>query len=333
MRHCSYKHMQQAKNHTFAQMQIMKQFFFSLLLCPLFVSAQDKLTEANYRVYSVKLGKEVKLADIANDMATSDVLFFGEEHNDSVTHFLEKTMFELMYATYSDKVALSMEMFDRDVQPVMNEYLKGLIREKHFNKDARIWSNYRDYKPMVEFAKEKKLDVICANAPTRYTNLAGRKGQQALMELSEASQEYFAPLPYDTASGDYYEKLTGLPQHAPGAITDTSKKVAAPTSMPGMGSFNLVMAQSLWDATMAYSISQYLKKHKGQKVMQVNGRFHSDEGFAVATQLKHYRPKVKELIISCGSDEAFPNIKWDEYKKNGDYIIITDPKVPKTYKD
>ncbi len=310
----------------------MKKIIYTLLLCPLLASAQDKLSESNYRIYSVKLGKEVTLKDIAEDMSTHDVLFFGEEHNDSVTHYLEHTMLETLYAKYGAQMTLSMEMFDRDVQPVMNEYLKGFIREKHFTKDARVWSNYRDYKPMVEFAKDKSLDVICANAPTRYTNLAGRKGQQALMELPGESKGFFAPLPYDTASGDYYEKLTGLPQHASGTLNDTAKK-AAPSPMASMGGFNLVMAQSLWDATMAYSISSYLKKHKGQKVMQVNGRFHSDEGFAVVTQLHNYRPKVKTLVISSGSDDAFPNIKWDNYKKDGDYIIITDPKVPRTYKD
>ena len=100
-----------------------------------------------------------------------------------------------------------------------------------------------------------------------------------------------------------------------------------------MGGFNLIVAQSLWDATMAYSISEYLKKHKTQKVFQVNGRFHSDEGFAVATQLKKYSPKSKMLIISCGSDESWPNIKWEDFKHLGDYVIITDPNVPRTYKE
>lgn len=100
-----------------------------------------------------------------------------------------------------------------------------------------------------------------------------------------------------------------------------------------MGGFNLVMAQSLWDATMAYSIASYLKKHKGKKVMQVNGRFHSDEGFAAVTQLKNYRPKAKSLIVSAGSDESFPSIDWSKHKHLGDYIIITDPAVPRTYKD
>lgn len=310
----------------------MKKLLSLLLLMPVLLHAQDKLSESNYRIYSVKAGKEIKLTDIAADMSDYDVLFFGEEHNDSVTHFLEKSMLEALHAKYGTSVALSMEMFDRDVQPVMNEYLQGFIREKHLTKDARAWSNYRDYRPMVEFAKEKKLDVVCANAPTRYTNLAGRKGQQALEELPDESKAFFAPLPYDTASGDYHDKLTGLPKHAPGALSDTAK---AKMQMPAMsmGGFNLVVAQSLWDATMAYSISRYIKKNKGKKVMQVNGKFHSDEGFAAATQLKKYSPKAKSLIISTASDDDFPNIKWEQYKENGDYIIITDPKVPRTYKD
>ena len=179
---------------------------------------------------------------------------------------------------------------------------------------------------MVEFCKTNKLDVVCANAAGRYSNLAGRKGQKALMALPLESKKFFAPLPYDTASGKYYDKLMGL-SHDP---NDTSKK-AEPVM--GMGGFNLVMAQSLWDATMAYSISEYLKLHKGKKVFQVNGRFHSDEGFAVVNQLKKYNPKVKVLVISSGSNDAFPNIDWNKHIHLGDYIIITDPQVPKTYKD
>lgn len=290
-----------------------------------------QLNETHYKIYSVKLGKEVNLKDIADDMKNYDVLFFGEEHNDSVTHYLENKMLELMYTQFSSELALSMEMFDRDVQTVMNEYLTSDIREKNFKKDARVWSNYRDYRPMVEFAKKNKIDVVCANAASRYTNIVGRKGQSALMALTQASKRFFAPLPYDTASGAYYNKLMGLTNHTPSpSVNDTAKKVAAPPMM-GMGGFNLVMAQSLWDATMAYSIFEYLKTHKGKKVMQVNGRFHSDEGFAVVTQLKKYNKKLKPLIISTSSDDNFPNIDWSKYKSQGDYIIITDPKIPKTY--
>ncbi|MES2514239.1 MAG: ChaN family lipoprotein [Bacteroidota bacterium] len=295
------------------------------ILSVIALNSVAQLTEQNYRIYSVKLAKEVAISDIVNEMNNQDVLFYGEEHNDSVTHYLEHKIFEALHLKFASDLVLSMEMFERDVQPVMNEYLTSDIREKNFKKDARAWSNYKDYRPMVEFCKANRLDVICANAAGRYSNLAGRKGQKGLMTLPEDSKKYFAPLPYDTASGKYYEKLMGLFEDG----NSRKKKQSRATGE----TFSLIMAQSLWDATMAYSISEYLQKHAGVKVFQVNGRFHSDEHFAAATQLKKYNPQIRCLVISSGSDEKFPNIDWKKYEYLGDYIIITDPKVPKTYKD
>lgn len=307
--------------------------FFALTLMA-FTLGGDKLSEANYRIYSVKQNKEIKLDQIVSDMKEYDVIFFGEEHNDSVGHFLEEELLKKMNEAYGSKVALSMEMFETDCQLVMNEYLQGLIREKNFKKEARAWSNYRDYRPMIEFAKEKKLDVIAANAPARYVNLAARKSRNALFGLSDLAKSYLPPLPYDTATGAYYEKLTGI-SHTPSSskattVKDTVKAPPMPAfQMPAYG----IHSQSLWDATMAFSISTYYNAHPGTKIMHVQGRFHSDEGFGVVTQLKKYNPKIRILIISTGSDESFPKVDYTEYKTLGDYIIITDPKVPKTFPD
>lgn len=305
-------------------------YSFSALFVLLIVIASSsmsyaQITTKHYKIYSTKAQKEVSINDIVEEMKSSDVLFFGEEHNDSVLHYLEFAIFEALYQKFNTQIALSLEMFDRDVQPVMNEYLQSAIREKDFIKDAKVWNNYKDYRPLVELAKKQQLDVICANAAGRYSNLAGRKGQSGLMKLPEASKNNFAPLPFDTASGMYYQKLMNLMGHN---SSDTTKK-SPPMGM--MGGFNIAMAQSLWDATMAYSIAQYLKTNKTKKIFQVNGRFHSDEGFAIVTQLKKTAPNIKSLIISGGSDEHFPNINWDEYKHLGDFIIIVDPTIPKTY--
>jgi uncharacterized iron-regulated protein len=303
----------------------------TLFVCFLFVfslQSYAQVTEKNYKIYSVQAGKEVKLSDIAEDMKDYDVLFYGEEHNDSVTHFLESKMLEELYLKYNSSVTLSMEMFEKDVQVVMNEYLKDLVREKNFRKDARVWSNYKDYRPMVEFAKTNKLDVICANTPGRYASLASRKGQTVLMQLPDESKKFFAPLPYDTAAGKYYDKLMDV-SHDTSSSSDTSK-MKAPPMPPG---YSMVMGQSLWDATMAYSIADYLQKNLGKKVLQVNGRFHSDEKYAIVQQLQKYSPDAKVLVISSGEDASFPNVDWNKFKHLGDYIIITDPKVPKSYKD
>jgi len=315
-----------------------KILLFSIaIICLSFVLSKDTLTTDNYKIVSSKTSKEVTLNDIVLDMKNYDVVFFGEEHNDSVAHFLQNELLKGLYAAYGENTTLTMEMFETDCQVVLDEYLQGHIRERNFLKEARTWSNYRNYKPMIEFAKEKKLSVIAGNAPARYANMAARKGRNSLMDLSSAAKTFLPPLPYDTASGTYYEKFTDLMSDGKNAgVTskDTAKK-AAPVSNNSMMPKYIVHSQSLWDATMAYSISKVFTKNKNAKVIQLNGRFHSDEGLGTVIQLKKYNPSLRILVISCMSGgKNFPNkIDYNENKKLGDYVIYADPDVPKTYKE
>ena len=291
--------------------------------------AEDSLLVGEFRIYDVHLQKEVGAKDLAAAMDQFDVMFIGEEHNDSVCHFFQKQMVELMYERFQKNMAISMEMFDRDVQDVMNEYLQGYVKEKVFIKDARAWNNYSNYKPMVEFAKTNRLDIICANAARRYTNIVGKEGIQALQKLSDMSKKNFAPLPYDTATGAYHKKLKDLTNHS-GTSNDSTKPAAIPINM---GSFNLILSQSLWDATMAYSIAEYLKKTPSKKVVMLNGRFHSEEGFGIVQRLNKYAPKANALVVTVFPEESYPNISWSKFKQLGDFIVITNPQIPKTYKE
>jgi uncharacterized iron-regulated protein len=308
---------------------LLRSVFFAILFPVVFLHAQDSLLSNNFKIYDVRLKKEVAPKDIALAMDQFDILFVGEEHNDSVGHFFQKIMLESLHDRYQKNLVLSMEMFDRDVQDVMDEYLQGFIKEKVFIKDARAWNNYSDYRPMIELAKAKGLDVVCTNAPRRYTNLVGREGLNALRRLPEASKKNFAPVPYDTAKGEYYNKLMGLTNHS-GKTTDTAKPAAIPM---GMGGFNLVLAQSLWDATMAYSMVMYKKRFPAKKMMMVNGRFHSESSLGIVQQISNYQPKLNCLIVTVLPDESFNEIDWNKFKHLGDYIVITNPEIPKTYKD
>ena len=66
-------------------------------------------------------------------------------------------------------------------------------------------------------------------------------------------------------------------------------------------------------------------------MLQINGGFHSEEKLGAAAQLKNYSSKTKILNIACFSDEQFDNPDWSKFSKNNDYIILTDPKLAKTY--
>ncbi|MEJ5995462.1 ChaN family lipoprotein [Pedobacter sp. Du54] len=292
-------------------MNLRTSIIFGLLLWPMLSIAQD-ITK-HYKVYDVKNAKISTIDAIISDVNAANVLFFGEEHNDSIGHYLEAEIFKKMSIAFPSKIALTMEMFHTDVQPIINEYLKGIISEKNFIKEARAWNNYKDYKPMIEFAKNNGLDVIGGNAAARYSNAVTRGGLELLNQLPENSKAFFAPLPIDTAIGRYYDKfIETLGGH-------------------NMGGMKVYQTQSFWDATMAWSIANYVKKNKDKKIFQVNGRFHSDEKLGTLAKLKRYAPKLKIINISCFSAEDFENPDWSRYKQLGDYVIVTDPKLKRTF--
>lgn len=265
-----------------------------------------------YRIYDTRSKHEITVEQLAEDLSHIDVVFFGEEHNDSVAHVLQYELLAAMHKQYTD-VALSMEMFVSDDQLVLDEYLSGLITERNLSKDAVLWNNYSDYRPMVEYAKEHRLAVLAANAPSRYTNRVTREGLQSLRALDKTAKKLLAPLPVDTLTGAYYEKFTGLlGGHG------------------GMGNLKIYQSQNLWDATMAHRISRLYRK-KSVKILHLNGRFHSDEKLGTVAHLKKYARRLSVVNISCFPHDGFEHPRWDEFKHLGDYIILTDPTVPKTF--
>ena len=271
--------------------------------------------ENHYKIYDTHTKQLTSIDKIAAACANADVIFFGEEHNDSAGHYLEASIFKALYNQYGNKLALSMEMFETDCQLVVNEYLAGFISEDRFIKEGRAWSNYKDYKPAVEFAKLNKLFVIAANPPRRYVNMVGRKGMKALDSLSKDAKRFLPALPYDTATGAYRDKFMEFMKGG----------------SPGTSNSRIFYSQSLWDAGMASSIYKYWRKNKDKKIFHMVGRFHCDEKLGTAEQLQNRNSKLKILNISSFSDSSFANPDWEKFSQLGDYIIITDPGLKKTY--
>lgn len=292
---------------------MQKIFLLFSLLISQFVFAQDSIFN-HYKIYDTRSKQYVTVEHIVADMASADVLFFGEQHDDSIGHYLENKILQSLYAAYGNKLALSLEMFETDNQLVLNEYLEGKIDEKRLAKDARLWNNYKDYRPMVDFAKANTIPVIAANPPRRYVSMVSKGGMQPLMSLSREAKKLLPPLPYDTLSGRYREKFFEIMKGSPGG--DNPK---------------VYYSQCLWDAGMSYSIYKFLKKNKGKKIFHCVGGFHTAEKLGTAAQLQMRNKKLRILNIATVRDENFYTPDWDKLQVLGDYILLTDPKVKKTF--
>jgi uncharacterized iron-regulated protein len=285
----------------------------ALIALSLNILAQENM-DSHYKIYDTRTRQLTTIDKIVTEMAGADVLFFGEEHNDSAGHYLENKIFRALHAAYNDKVALSMEMFETDGQLVLNEYLAGTIDENRFSRDIRLWNNYKDYRPMIEYAKQNKLPVIAANPPRRYVTLVTRRGMKALDSLSKDAKKFLPPLPYDTLSGPYREKFMEIMKGSPGSTSQ-----------------NIYYSQNLWDAGMANSIYRFLKANKRKKVFHCVGGFHTEEKLGTAAQLQLRNKKLKILNIASFSDKSFSDPDWEKFSARGDYIIMTNPDLKKTF--
>ena len=283
------------------------------------IFGQTNITEANYRIYD-REGNAASLEKIIESLKTADVVFLGENHDDAAAHYLQNEIFRRAFEKYGKEraVALSLEMFERDVQTILDEYLKDLITENHFLLSARPWGNYKtDYKPLVDFAKTNKLEVIAANAPRRYVNMVSRGGRESLNRLSPEARRWLAPLPYGEASDAYAGKFNAL-------MGQTSDSITPIKHSP------MLNAQALWDATMAFSIAEYLKRTKNPLVVHLNGAFHTENRLGTPEHLLKYAPKTKFLVITMRYEENFQTFDKSKHADLGDFVILTDTKIPRS---
>ncbi|MEM9917746.1 MAG: ChaN family lipoprotein [Bacteroidota bacterium] len=285
--------------------QLIPAFTFGLLALLLPLSGFAQADEA-FKIYDTRTQKTISLEQLVSEVDQTDVLFFGEEHNDSIAHLLQDKLYTLLLDRYKT-VALSLEMFETDCQQVLDEYLQGHITESKLTNDARAWSNYpKAYSPLVETAKQRKQVVIAANAPRRYVNIVSRNGLSALKKLPKSSRRYLPPMPIFTADAPYEKRFREI-------MGDTGHNL----------DINFFHAQCTWDATMAYRIYRHWRKNKKDLVFHLNGRFHTDYRHGTVAQLQRQKKKLKIKNISCFPVDDFDQPNWKAYSDIGDFVIIS----------
>lgn len=265
--------------------------------------------ETAFQIYD-KDGNKISYRILKQSCVKADVVLFGENHNDPISHWLELEMSKSLFEAHGSNLILGAEMLESDDQIVIDEYLLGFSREQDVEKEAKIWPNHTtDYRPLLNFAKDNKLHFVATNIPRRFANMVYRFGIDTLNYLPSASKQYIAPLPiaYDTTLRCYQEIVV---------------------SSGGHGGENLPKSQAIKDATMAYFIHQNMKENT--KFLHFHGSYHSK-----------YHESIMWYLLQLNSALSIRTIEVVESKNievfdkeligNADFFILVDEDMCKTH--
>lgn len=283
-----------------------KVLFISIIFC---IAVAFKTDKPAYGIFTNE-GKRVKYEKMLKAMEDADVVFFGELHNNPICHWLQLELTGDLYQQSSGNLILGAEMFETDNQLILNEYLLGDISDKSYEKEARLWPNYKtDYAPLVDFAKDSNLMFIATNIPRRYASVVYGSGLEALDSLTAEARSYIAPLPidYDPEVACYKNMLE---------------------MGGGHGGENLPKAQAIKDATMAYSIAAYAGE--GKLFLHYNGSYHSENYEGILWYLNKYKPGLNIVTIASVEQDEVEQLAAENEQK-ADFILVVDDTMTKTH--
>jgi uncharacterized iron-regulated protein len=265
-----------------------------------------------YQIFNDK-DKKSSYDKMLKACAEADVVFFGESHNNPIAHWLQFELTKDLYDQKGGNIVLGAEMYESDGQLLLDEYFSGAITQKSFEKEMRLWPNHKtDYKPVLEFAKEKGLRMVATNIPRRYANLVYRKGLPALDSLSDEAKKFIAPLP---------------------VTVDLELKCYNDLLQMGMGghggsSENFPHSQAIKDATMGYFIHKNMEE--GKTFIHYNGSYHSDNFESILWYLNNYQTGLKIITITTVEQEDNSKLNEDN-KGKANFTICIPETMTKTY--
>jgi len=268
-------------------------------------------------------GRAIRFEELVDRAARADVVLLGETHDDAVGHAVQREFVRALLDRAPGRVAVAMEMLERDEQPLVDDYLEGIIDAEAFatRTFSTTWAGPGSweawYQPVIDLARDAGAPVIAANAPRRYVRLANREGLERVAGLDPARRA-FVEVPLALDAGAYRRRFWEV---MAGHGTDGTGH--APAELPPLDDPTLTsifQSQMTWDATMADSVR---RAHQPpiETVVLLVGQFHADFDGGTVIELERRAPGLDVLIVSLQAAES--SSLRDEDRGRADVVVYT----------
>lgn len=271
-------------------------------------------------IYLGATGERVEWPDLIENAGAAEAILVGENHGHPLGLASAAALWSDVLAQRSDRAALALEFFERDDQSRIDDYLADFYDEKRFmTRTGRVEGNYpAGHRDMVEAAKKAGRPVIAANAPRALVRVARKDGFERLSTLTD-EQRRLVRVPEMQPTGRYRDAFDKVMSESGGVSHGDSdeSRAEAKTKLD-----ELFRAQSVWDWTMADSVSRSIDLENSPTLLVI-GRFHIDFRGGTVQALECLRPATN--IVTVSYVDAWADTLQDDDYWRADYVIYVGP--------
>jgi uncharacterized iron-regulated protein len=233
--------------------------------------------ETNQPILDLNRSQQTMMSEVIPELKKNRIILVGEHHSQKAHHMAQLMVIQALHQSGAN-VAIGLEMFRHDSQNDLDRWIAGEMAENEFE---RIYYDnwnfpYSAYRPIFEYAKEKKISLIGLNLPRKITRQVSRRGFQSLSKEEKGKLSEVA-CRVDEAYMNYIRRAFG--GHAHGNLNFTY----------------FCEAQLVWDNAMAINTLDYLSTNPGAVVVVLTGTGHAQKA-AIPRQIRS-RSAVPYAVI------------------------------------
>jgi uncharacterized iron-regulated protein len=251
-------------------------------------SSTTALADSEPFIIDLYMGEPVPQDVMLDDLSAVRIVYLGEIHTIARHHELQEQILRGLLDREL-KLALGMEMFSRESQPILDRWQSGnqSVADLVMALGREHWTNLRDYEKVLNLARERHVPIVGLNARDTLVRKVAHTGLDGLTDTEKREipegVEKINPL---------QDRLLRLRLRVHRAFEKASLD-------------RIVLAQALRDETMAETVSGFLDSSEGKNrlMLVIAGSGHVNYSFGIPERVQKRTPLQYRIVMPTESGE------------------------------
>lgn len=234
-------------------------------------------------IAAVEMPRLLSIPDIVKKADGRKIIYIGEVHDKFEHH---RAQYEVLRELYEKNrnIVIGMEMFQKQFQKPLDDYISGAIEEREFLKKSQYFKrwgfDYTLYREILLFAREYKIPVAALNIRNEIVSKVFKEGLSSLT----ADERKEIPPDMDISDMAYKSRLKELFE---GHRNSESRN------------FDFFYeAQVLWDESMAHNLAAFMRENAGSQAVVIAGMGHLAFGSGIPKRAKRLNGEDYLVILN-----------------------------------